>query len=164
MQPSPIQLKVMQYLRIKVFAREFKADNGESVQDFDFLGVSIGERIGIAVMGDKENPTMFAVRLHITIDNEEGKVTPYDVDVEVVGSFAVSENIPKDNRENLVLVNGCSILYSAIRDQVMTLSARCHHGPMILPTVNFLDKVKKTESENQTQKKRPKKKTEQPPK
>ncbi len=135
----------MQYLGIKVLTREFAADDGESAQDFNFGGVTIGERVGIAVLGDKDDPRMFAIRLHITIANEEGKIAPYDVDVEVAGSFSISDKIPKENREDLVMVNGCSILYSAIRDQVMTISARCHHGAMILPTVNFLDKIKQKE-------------------
>ena len=148
MQPSPIQLTGMQYLGIKVLTREFSEDGSESALDFDFMGVTIGERIGIAVLGDTDDPRIFAIRLHITIANEEGKIAPYDVDVEVAGSFSISDNVPKENRQELVLVNGCSILYSAIRDQVMTLSARCHHGAMILPTVNFLDKVKPQEPNN----------------
>ena len=156
MQPSPIQLKYMQYLGIKVLTREFTATKGESAQDFNFEGVTIGERVGIVVMGDKEDPRMFAIRLHITIANEEGKTAPYDVDVEVAGSFSISDKIPKENREELVLVNGCSMLYSAIRDQIMTLSARFHHGVMILPTVNFLDKVKPKESSDTSAKARPK--------
>lgn len=135
----------MEYLGIKVLTREFSADDGASARDFDFVGVTIGERYGIAVLGDKEDPRMFAIRLQITISNEEGKIAPYDVDIEIAGSFSISDKIPKENREDLVIVNGCSILYSAIRDQLMTISARCHHGALILPTVNFLDKIKQKE-------------------
>lgn len=145
MQPSPIQLKDMRYLGIKVWARTLEKDDDEPSEDFNFEGVIIGERIEVATVGDENEPAMFAVRLHITIANEEGKVVPYDLDIDVAGFFTVSNKIPKEKREELVTVNGCAVLYSAIRDQVMTLSARSHHGVLILPTVNFLDKIERKE-------------------
>ena len=45
--------------------------------------------------------------------------------------------------ENIVVVNGTSMLWSAIREQVCTLTARMPAGQLMLPTVNFLDLKRK---------------------
>lgn len=138
----------MRYLGIKVWTRTFEKDTNESTEDFDFDGVLIGERTEVFLVSEENDSPLFAIRLRITIANESGKLAPYDLDVDVAGFFKVSSSIPKDQREEFVTVNGCAVLYSAIRDQVMTISARGHHGVMILPTVNFLDKIKKKEPSN----------------
>ena len=43
----------------------------------------------------------------------------------------------------VVVVNGTSMLWSAIREQVCTLTARMPAGQLMLPTVNFLDLKRK---------------------
>jgi preprotein translocase subunit SecB len=136
----------MMYLGIKVVGRPIEDGREKAAVGFNFEGVVMNEQAGIAAIGDAEDPKLFGVNLRIGISNEKGKIAPYDIDVEAVGSFGISPLIPKEKREELVLVNGCAILYSAIRDQVMTLTARSYHGTLILPTVNFLDKVKRTET------------------
>lgn len=146
MQPSPIQLKEMAYLGIKVWPQpldETEETDGQSKKPFDFNGVMIGERVEITILGNADDPVVFGVKLRITIENKEGKIAPYTLDVEAAGLFEISKKIQKGKREEMVMVNGCAVLYSAIRDQVMTISARCVQGTLILPTVNFLDKVKK---------------------
>lgn len=136
----------MTYLGIKVVGRALEDGKEKAAVGFDFNGVVIKEQTGIATIGDAEDPKMFGVSLRIEIPNEKEKIAPYDIEVEAAGSFRISTQIPKEKREELVLVNGCAILYSAIRDQVMTLTARSYHGTLLLPTVNFLDKVKKEET------------------
>jgi preprotein translocase subunit SecB len=133
----------MLYLGIKVLSRTIDGDKEKAAVGFDFAGVMINETSGIAVIGDTDNPRLFGVNLRITVSNEEGKPAPYDIDVETVGSFTINAKIPKERRQELVLVNGCAMLYSAIRDQVMTLTARSYHGTLTLPTVNFLDKIER---------------------
>lgn len=146
MQPSPIQLKEMAYLGIKVWPEppdETEGADDQTKAPFDFNGVMIGERVETSIFGDVNDPVLFGIKLRIAIENKEGKLAPYALDVEAAGLFEISKKIQKEKREEMVMVNGCAVLYSAIRDQVMTLSARCSRGTFILPTVNFLDKVKK---------------------
>lgn len=147
MLPSPIQLKEMVYLGIKVWPQpteEAKEKLPEPVP-FDFNGVIIAEGIETQTIGDENDPLIYGVKLRIAIENKEGKIAPYTLDVEVAGFFEIIGKIPKEKREEMIIVNGCAVLYSAIRDQVMTISARCSQGVFILPTVNFLDKVQKKE-------------------
>jgi preprotein translocase subunit SecB len=152
MQPSPIQLKEMVYLGIKVWPQQLDENETplEQAEDqtskpvpFDFNGVVIGERIETKIFGDENDPTLYGVKLRIAIENKEGKIAPYTLEVEVAGFFEIIGNIPIEERENMIIANGSAVLYSGIRDQVMTISARCSQGIFILPTVNFLDRIKK---------------------
>jgi hypothetical protein len=43
--------------------------------------------------------------------------------------------LPRD----LVTVNGAALLWSAIREQLLTLTSRMPVGPVMLPTVHFHD-------------------------
>lgn len=145
MLPSPIQLKEMTYLGIKVWPQPIEEVTDEPSEPipFDFNGVLISERIETQIFGDENNPVLYGVKLRIAIENKEGKIAPYTIDVEVAGIFEIFEKIEKEKREEMIIINGSALLFSAIRDQVMTISARCSQGVFILPTVNFLDKVKK---------------------
>ncbi|GLR64389.1 hypothetical protein [Marinospirillum insulare] len=64
---------------------------------------------------------------------------PYSFDVELFGVVSCTEALnEQDNKHNhLFVVNSVSMLYSAIRDQLLTLSARYQHGPMMLPSLDF---------------------------
>lgn len=150
MQPSPIQLKDMSYIGFKVWARSLTEDEQASIDKFDFNDVMIGESIEFAALGDQDDPENYAVKLKITINNEEGKKAPYDVDVEVAGFFSISKKTPIADREDFIVVNGCAILYGAIRDLVLNLTSRSGNGSLLLPTVNFLDHRKRNkESKSQ---------------
>lgn len=150
MQPSPIQLEDMSYIGFKVWARSLTEDEQASIEKFDFNDVMIGESIEFAALGDQDDPESYAVKLKIAINNEEGKKARYDVDVEVAGFFSISKKIPIADREDFIVVNGCAILYGAIRDLVLNLTSRSGNGPLLLPTVNFLDHRKRNkESKSQ---------------
>lgn len=141
MQPSQIQLLEMRYLGIKVWPHQTDKDEEQDAESFNFNGVLIGEKISIYPLleGDENSP--YVVMLNVLIENNEGKTAPYDINVCVAGHFKVHKNVAKERIENLITVNGCSILYSAIRELVMTLTARSVNGMLTLPTVNFLDKI-----------------------
>lgn len=141
MQPSQIQLLDMRYLGIKVWPRETEKDDEQDAEQFDFNGVLIGEKINVYPFSKDDANSVYVVMLNILIENKEGKTAPYDIDVCVAGHFSVHKNVTKERVVNLVTVNGCSILYSAIRELVMTLTIRSINGMLTLPTVNFLDKI-----------------------
>lgn len=142
MQPSIIQLLEMHFLGIKVWPRPSEELEEQDIASFDFNGVEIGEIADTQLLNVKDDPLVYGVILRIVIENKGGKIAPYDIDVCVYGHFKISKNVPKEKRENLVAVNGCSMLYGAIREQVMTLSARSIHGMLMLPTASFKDKIK----------------------
>ena len=139
MRPSKLQLQELFYLAIKVVARPNTSEDTEGAP-FDFNGVNIAEGVELSVLDEnKEDPKLFAVKLRIVIENKEGKVAPYDVDIEAAGIFSVIPSMPLAERDEFVTINGCSVIYSAIRDQLLTLTSRSARGTLVLPTVTFLD-------------------------
>ena len=48
--------------------------------------------------------------------------------------------------EDLAAVNGASMLWSAVREQVLTITSRMRAGPVVLPSVHFHDLKKQTEA------------------
>jgi len=107
---------------------------------FNFEGVNIHAKVGTALKkGQEDDPRDFLVNLEIVIDNKEGKPSPYQVDVGVVGVFSVLPSLPKEKREDLLTVNGASILYGAIREMVLSLTSRFAGGALTLPGMNFED-------------------------
>ena len=57
-------------------------------------------------------------------------------EIEFEGIFAVHPKYPEDKIENLVRMNGGAILYGAVRELVLTLTARSKHGPFEMPTID----------------------------
>jgi len=142
MLPSPIQLRHMAYVGIKVWPRQLVEEESDG-QLFDFNEVMIGEGIEVTLLpAEAGKDTVYAVKLHIQIKNEEGKLAPYDIDIEVAGLFEIDDKVKPEDREDMITINGCAVLYSAIRDQVLTLTSRSANGQLMLPTVNFIDRKK----------------------
>lgn len=63
---------------------------------------------------------------------------PYHFAIEMEGIFipGEQENEGEEVGHRLV-VNAASILYSSVRDQLLTLSARHKYGPIMLPSLDF---------------------------
>jgi len=152
MWPSVIQLLEMQYLGIKVRPQPLENFKGQNITPFDFNDVEIGECSETNALTNDEIPRTYVVMLRIVIENKTGKIAPYDIDVGVVGRFKINKEIPEEMRENLITVNGCSMLYSSIREQVMTLTARSVNGMLMLPTVNFQYKIENKKELKQNKK------------
>lgn len=145
MQSSPIQLKQLFFRHIMILPKNEEDDNFEAL-DFDFDGVVIhdGTRIQLLEPTTENQIPIYCINLRITIKNEEGKLCPYSIDMEAAGFFEVlKKDLTENKREELAHINGCSILYSVIREYIMNFTSRCAMGTLVLPTVNFLDKIKK---------------------
>lgn len=138
MQSSPLQLKEYNFTLVHVKAREDAPPHPDGLLDMD--GVMIDERIqwGLADQ-ESQDPLWFGLKLYVGILNKSGNTIPYDIEIEVQGLFSFDQIVPKEQRESLLMVNGSSVLYSVMREQVLSLTARGAYGPVMLPTVNFLD-------------------------
>lgn len=150
MTPSPLQLKSYFFTKVLVeLAKPFEDPESTDVKatDFNFNGVNIGTEIGVAVAEHQtDSPTDFMVELKISILNKDGASCPYKIDVAIIGIFDISEKIDKEKRENIVTVNGVSILFGCVREMVASITSRSMHGMLILPTANFTDHVQANKS------------------
>lgn len=153
MKQSPIQVKPITFRRVGVeFDASRLGDDGSVPADvvLDFDSVIIRTRIGIAPQDKPDaSGTHFFLTLHVIVDNQPEKpnkntrYSPYLVNVEAGAEVLALPGAEKlDDVEDLVVVNGTSLLWSAIREQVSTLTARMPAGMAQLPTVHFHDMKK----------------------
>lgn len=79
------------------------------------------------------------ILLKIAQNVGKDKNTPYNFSIAMLGHFSVHPGFPKDKIEQLVSVNGCSMLYSTAREILRSAMGHGPYRPLILPTVTFLE-------------------------
>lgn len=150
MKPSPIQLLQLTFKRVYVEIDQAHAPSeppNPFTTVFVFDGVSITTEVGLAEVDmDHERGPIYLVSLQVLIDNksetdEPGrKFSPYRIDIEAAGIVQLAKGADKIGEpHDLVTVNGASLLWSAVREQLLTLTSRMPAGPVMLPTVHFHD-------------------------
>jgi hypothetical protein len=159
--PSPIQLLQLFFkqVRVEVDPAHIPAEPANPLTSaFVFDGISIQTEFGIGEIDpDHERGRMFLTTLRVIVDNkplpkEEGqKFSPYKIDIAVDGVVAIPKGAEKlAPPESLAAVNGASLLWSAVREQVLSLTARMPAGSVMLPTVHFHD-LKKEPAETKVE-------------
>lgn len=150
MNAAPIQLQSLSFRRVSVEVdtdvfQPAAADVREPADVLD--GVIISANVGIATR-EREDQSVsdYLLTLHVVIDNqppEDAKAfrrSPYLVNIEAGAVIRVAQNAaPRPDIADIVAVNGASLLWSAIREQVSNLTARMPPGLVLLPTVQFQD-------------------------
>jgi len=145
MRASPLQLKHLLFTKVLVDPEvPFEEADTFKHGEFSFEGVVFDVNLTTAqAAGQEADPRDFMIKLHVGISNKKDTHAPYKIDIGVVGLFTVSEVILLEDRNNIVTVNGASMLYGAIREQVATLTSRSYLGSMVLPTMDFRDHIEK---------------------
>ena len=158
MKPSPIQLLRLTFKRVNVALDPVHLPPEipnplEAVFTFD--GVSIHTEVGIGEAVPQDNGQLFFLELKVVVDNltqpeaVNQKYSPYTIDIAAEGVVLVPKGAEKlGPPEDLAIVNGTSLLWSAIREQVLSLTARMRAGPVMLPTVHFHDLKQKPAQES----------------
>ena len=150
MKPSPIQLLQLMFKRVSV---ELDAKHlppeipNPLISAFTFDGIGIQTEVGFGEADpDHERGRVFFIELRVGVDNKpdaqvsDQKVSPYAIDVAVEGIVLVPKGAERlGPPEDLAAVNGASLLWSAVREQVLAITSRMRAGPAMLPTVHFHD-------------------------
>lgn len=150
MTPSPIQLLQLMFRRFKVELDEAHAPNeppNPYTSIFTFDGVPIVTEVGRGMVDpNHDRGRLHLVTLRVRVSNEVGdeqpsrKFSPYEIDIDAAALILLPRSSQGlADEEDLVLVNGAALLWSAIREQVSQLTVRMPAGPVMLPTVHFLD-------------------------
>jgi preprotein translocase subunit SecB len=66
----------------------------------------------------------------------------YDLEVIVIGIVEVRAELPEEQKKQIAVVNGFSILYGAVREMVINLTCRSPYGPLTIPTITFTGVLK----------------------
>lgn len=152
MNRSPIQLMQLQFKKISV---ELDADHAPHVprdaisNSFMFEGVMLHTTIGVgksellSETGILYNVSVRLIVLNEISENDSECYSPYKLDVEADSLVLVLKGTEGlGTPENLAAVNGASLVWSALREQILTLTSRMPAGPVTLPTVHFRDLIK----------------------
>jgi preprotein translocase subunit SecB len=92
---------------------------------------------------DKANARILNIRLNVTVGGDPEKPLAYTGNVTVVGQFEVAESFDVIRHIDVMRVNAVSLLYGAVREMIMTLSARSGPGVLCLPTLSFAELPKR---------------------
>jgi len=105
----------------------------------------------ISFQNNPENANQWLLCLRVLMKSTDTQ-TPfiYEVDVAIQGIVELQEDYPGEKREQLAAVNGLGLLYSAVREMVLMITARSLHGIMCLPTLNFIEIVANRKAQEQT--------------
>jgi len=104
-------------------------------------------KIEVSLSHDKEKK-LYQVAIEIT-SIQDDKAHQYAINVVAIGIFRVDKRFKDINK--LLYINGASMLYSAAREFLITITSRGPWGAVTLPTHSFLEQFKK-EAKNMTNK------------
>lgn len=150
MRASPIQLLQLLFKRvhIELDPTRLPEEIPHPLQSsFTFDGVKLHTEVSVGEgEPDPERGRIFMLELRVWVDNAEqaGEIdqrfSPYTLDVVAEGMVLIPNGAEAlAAPEDLAIVNGASLLWSAAREQVLAISSRMRAGPVMLPTVHFHD-------------------------
>jgi preprotein translocase subunit SecB len=131
MQSPPLRLESLFYDRVMVNAR----------RDYDPSTDEDGEvETTVRFAQRKDDDRVWRIDLQVTITAGADGIPPkYEADVHAVGVVRVHPELPEEEMPNLVAITGSSLLYTSLREFLMTVTARGPWGSFMLPTASFRD-------------------------
>lgn len=122
-----MQLKQYLFPEISVKANP-DFDNGQSI-DFESMKMNISPSVN--PNDDKD----YAVQIQLDINDKEN--APYFISIVGVIFFSFDSKLDKEERDPKAFHNGSTVLYSAMREQIASLTSRNINGTLFLPAWYF---------------------------
>lgn len=157
MKASPVQLVQLMFKHVRVeMDPEHPAPQmiNPLTDVFTFEGVNLSSEVGIGEADmNHERGRVYFVELRAVVDNVPNPASarqqfaPYKIDVAVEGLILIPKGAEAvADPEDLAAVNGASMLWGAVREQVTTITSRMRAGPVVMPSMNFHDLKKNHEA------------------
>jgi preprotein translocase subunit SecB len=108
----------------------------------------IGSSITIKRKGTKPE-FMIAMNLEINKPKEAFAVSAYYISLNIIGYFSFVEGTDEETVKKMIVLNGPVILYGVARGVVGQATGNCRFGKFVLPTLNFLEIMKKDAEKKQ---------------
>lgn len=129
---SPLQLKEHRFTTVYLQA----VDGGDKAAEPSLVPAIWHEQV-------PGNPNQWRLALTLKLGSQDpAKPFAYEAEFKVQGVVQVAANFLQERKEQLALVNGFSLLYSAAREMLLTLTTRSVKGAVLLPTLSFVALVK----------------------
>lgn len=140
MRPSPVRLEHYHLTSLSIEPVDgYKADFGDGLYPkFSDAKFQINIQLGEPDQDDYSGE--YLIHLQLEAQPKEDKPFPYLFNIG--GDAIVSYRGKEESQEivrDLIAVNGASMLYSALREVLFSLTFRFPNGPMMLPSASFLD-------------------------
>lgn len=112
----------------------------ENYIDKNLSNVQVGSpQIAVEVKTEKIDDSLRDWRIEVLIETEKETASefPYSFRTVLVGFFHVGEGWPDNRVETLTKINGTSLLFSAAREALVTMTSRTGFPATVLPVVMF---------------------------
>lgn len=112
---------------------------------------------------NNENPSRLYCELKLELPEKLKTKYPYSFEMVIVGFFQIAPDSNPEMKDFFVNVNAPSLLYSAARELLATLTSRGPYWPLWLPTTSFFNpqdgktKVGRKKTNASSAKKKPRK-------
>ena len=139
MNPSMLQLKHYHFTAFSLQSHAKVADVPRVDTD-DLYPALAAEELAPLISHaepDTDDPREFVVAVKLEYTPPQGSSFPYCFLIEAEGLFIIAHDGGLEERRQLVAVNGASILYGAMREHLLAVSARHRHGAVMLPCLDF---------------------------
>jgi len=107
-------------------------------------------RSNVAPRKDKDRDWMAILDIHVFSPE---KPAPYKLDLQVTGFFEVLPDYPENKVKELIRITGASLLYSGAREYVLGFTSRGPWGPVLLPTISFIETKQQEEPQSKKSRK-----------
>lgn len=149
MRPSPVQLVQLAFDKVSVEldSKHAPQEPYTLISPFSFDGVTFKTSVGFAELdGAPADEHAFEIALELSVENKKSKerkaqkFSPYLLHLKGRAIVRLSKAASKFAApEDLAAVNGAALIWSAMREQVATVTSRMPAGQILLPTVHFQD-------------------------
>lgn len=139
MNRSLLQLKHYHFITLALSAREdFNPARlaGSEGPYPDFESIQLEPVVSLFSNEEAGECGPYLLRLAVAYEPEADEF-PYSFEAVVEGVFELAKEAEIVDYKKIVVINGASMLYSAAREQLVTLSGRHLYGPMLLPSLDF---------------------------
>lgn len=146
---SPIQMISLTFrrLQIEIDLEQWRAAPEEPTDPHALLqGVLLNTEVGCSPLPDRDGRgarhfVRVRLQVHNQLDSEaepRPRPSPYLIDIEGGAVIAMEDEMAaRPDAADLLLVNGASMIWGAMREQVAQMTSRMPAGTALLPAVNF---------------------------
>lgn len=86
---------------------------------------------------------MIPMVINVNKTKKAFETAPYQIVLKITGFFSFKEGTDEETIKKMISLNAPAMLYSIARGIVSQATAQSIHGKFILPTVNFVELLKK---------------------
>lgn len=144
MQPSKLRLKNYFVEEVSFNLQNAQLKNAEENAELNATDLDIEVRLGES----KDEKNKRFCQLSIKLKDVKAETYPYKFKAVMAGFFEIDSSCSEPEADLLITNTAPSMLYTAAREYLLLVTGRTRFYPVMLPTVLFVPKTKKTSSEN----------------